>query len=84
MKKTSANNIGKQDYNLIDTPQKLEPLLKKIAKQSDVVIDTETDQLNPIEANIIGISLAFTEGEAYYITVDVLSDSQELKKFNFK
>lgn len=74
-----VNNIGKQDYTLIDTSQKLEPLLKKLAKQSDVVIDTETDQLNPIDANIIGISLAFTEGEAYYITVDVLNNSSELK-----
>lgn len=74
-----VNKIGKQDYSLIDTQQKLEPLLKKLAKQSDLVIDTETDQLNPIDANIIGISLAFTEGEAYYVTVDVLNGSQELK-----
>ncbi len=77
--KPISANIGKQNYILIDDAKKLEPLLKKLAKQTEVVIDTETDQLNPIDANIIGISLCFTQGEAYYITADVLQKSEELK-----
>lgn len=72
--------IGKQTYRLIDTQAKLTPLLKALSEQSEVVIDTETDQLNQIEANIIGISLCFKAGEAYYVTSDVLAGSSELKK----
>ncbi|QQS22931.1 DNA polymerase I [bacterium] len=72
-------DIGKQDYQLIDDTSKLVPLLKKLDKQTEIVIDTETDQLNQIEANIIGISLSFKSGEAYYITVEVLNQSKELR-----
>lgn len=76
-----VSEIGEQDYHLIDSQAKLTPLLTLLAKQSEVVIDTETDQLNQIEANIIGISLSFKAGKAYYITADVLEQSDELKSF---
>ena len=75
-----VSKIGKQDYQLLDTQEKLIPLLKTLSKQKEIIIDTETDQLNPIDAQIIGISLCFKEGEAYYITVDVLENSPELKE----
>ena len=72
-------DIGKQEYLLVDTESKLTNLLKDLKKQTEVTIDTETDQLNPIDANIIGISLCFKEGQAYYVTVDVLEKSKELQ-----
>jgi DNA polymerase-1 len=76
---TSSGAIGKQDYQLIESISKLGPVLKKLAKQKEFVIDSETDQLNPIDAKVIGISLCWEEGEAYYVTADVISESKELQ-----
>ncbi len=67
-----AGYVGKQTYVLVDTQEKLKSLLKKLEKQKELAIDTETDQLYPIDANVIGLSLSFKTGEAYYITRAIL------------
>jgi DNA polymerase I len=72
-------NIGKQNYQLIDSVEKLAPVLTKLSKQKEFAVDSETDQLNPIDAQVIGISICWTAGEAYYITAEVLAQSQELQ-----
>lgn len=74
-----VGDVGKQTYTLIDTQEKLEGLLKKLGKQKEFAVDTETDQLYPIDANIIGISISFKTGEGYYITRPVLDESKELR-----
>lgn len=76
---TANSTIGKQDYRLIDTVAKLKPVLKELKKQTEFAIDSETDQLNPIDAKVIGISLCWKEGEAYYVIKDVISQSKELQ-----
>lgn len=78
----SAKNgidIGKQNYTLIDTKAKLDELLKKLSKQKEIVVDTETDQLYPIDAQVIGTSISFKSGEGFYITREILNGSKELK-----
>lgn len=72
-------DIGEQVYTLIDTKQKLEELLKILSKQKEFIVDTETDQLYAIDAQIIGLSLCFKSGEAYYVTREILDASPELK-----
>ncbi len=64
------SEIGKQNYQLIDTEEKLDKLTAKLAKTKELAIDTETDSLNAIDANVIGVSLAFKNGEAYYVPVE--------------
>lgn len=73
------SNIGKQDYQLIDTVKKLSGLLGDLEKQKEFVIDTETDQLDPIVANVIGVAISFKEGQGFYITREVLDESKELR-----
>lgn len=73
-------NIGNQVYTLIDTKEKLEDLLKTLSKQSEIVVDTETDQLYPIDAQVIGTSISFKSGEGFYITREILDSSSELKE----
>lgn len=55
------------DYHLIDTPELRERLLKYLLLQDEVCFDTETDSLEPIEANMIGIAFSYRQGEAYYV-----------------
>lgn len=74
------DGIGKQDYKLVDTQAKLADLLKKLSKVKEITIDTETDQLNPIDAQIIGLSISFKPGLAFYITREMLDTSKELRE----
>jgi DNA polymerase I len=74
-----ASNIGKQVYTLVDTQEKLDKLLVKLKKQKEIAIDTETDQLYPIDAQVIGASISFKIGEGYYVTREMIDSSKALR-----
>lgn len=54
-------------YGLIDTKKKLESLIKKCKKAEVLAIDTETTGLNPMTAQLCGISVSLGEGDGVYI-----------------
>jgi len=54
-------------YQGILTKKELETLLERTSQAEVVAIDTETTSLNYMQAKIVGISLAITSNEAYYI-----------------
>lgn len=54
-------------YETIASKETLEKWLDKIQTQGLVSVDTETDSLNAMEANLVGIALALPSGEAGYI-----------------
>ena len=56
-----------QDYQLIDTIEKLKKFLIECSNQSVISIDCETNSLNAKFADLIGISMSFKEGIACYI-----------------
>lgn len=55
------------NYYLIDNQAKREIFLKKIATKEILVIDTETTSIEPMKAELVGMSFSVTENEAYYI-----------------
>jgi DNA polymerase-1 len=57
------------DYHLVDTPAKLAELIALLSKQTLISVDTETTHVLPRCAEIVGLSFAFTPGEAYYVPV---------------
>ncbi|NQS98497.1 MAG: DNA polymerase I [candidate division Zixibacteria bacterium] len=57
----------KREYYIIDTPEKLADLLRKLQKAEIFAFDTETTSESPMNAELVGLSFSFTEGEAYYI-----------------
>lgn len=57
----------KHDYHLIDTAEKRASLLHYLMKQQEFCFDTETTSVDAYEAEIIGISFCYYEGEAFYI-----------------
>jgi DNA polymerase-1 len=59
----------KHDYHLIDTKEKREHLLEFLLLQDEICVDTETDSLDVIEANIVGFSVCYKKFEAFYIPV---------------
>ena len=56
-------------YTLIDTPEKRDEIAKKLAMAEAFAFDTETTGTDPIVAELVGMSFAITEGEAYYVPV---------------
>ena len=61
--------LKKKDYRTILSKEEFTSLLKEIEQAERVVIDTETDSINPLDANIVGISICVKEGIAHYIPV---------------
>lgn len=57
------------DYQLIDTPELRHRLVKFLLTQDEVCFDTETDNLDAIEANLVGLAFAYQKGEAFYVPV---------------
>lgn len=55
------------DYQAVTNEAQLTALLSKLSQADTIGIDTETTSLNPMEAQLVGISIAFKAGEAVYI-----------------
>jgi DNA polymerase-1 len=63
------NNISNTEhtYFLIDDEEKRMNLLQKLSQQTEVCFDTETTDLETLNAEIVGMSFSFKEHEAFYI-----------------
>lgn len=71
---------GGQDYQLVDSREKLEKLVKALSAAPEIVIDTETAGLNPFEDKLVGVGFCIKPGEAYYVPADLLLSSEEIKR----
>ena len=64
-----VKNIAK-DYKLITNLKDLHNLLDQCYLLDEIAVDTETDSINAVEANLVGISIAIRQGLSYYIPLD--------------
>jgi len=65
-KKNTKTEIN-SSYICISSEEMLQKVLKQAIKSKVVAIDTETTGLDYMDADLVGISLSFKPGEAYYI-----------------
>ena len=56
-----------RDYQLIDTPEKFAALYTELSNITHFSLDTETTGLDPMQADLVGISLSFAERSAFYL-----------------
>ena len=56
-------------YKLVETELELTELNKKLCAQQSVCFDTETTGVDPLQSDLVGLSFAYTEGEAFYVPV---------------
>ena len=68
---TSLDNLATipHTYTLVDTQEKLDELVEKLALAEAFAFDTETTGTDPITAELVGMSFAIEEGVAYYVPV---------------
>ena len=62
-------NDSKSTYQRIDSFDELKLLVEKMMKQEIVAFDTETEGLNALETNIVGISFSWQKGIGYYLPI---------------
>lgn len=66
---TPVSDVGEGKYEQVKSLKDLKALVAKMRKAEWLAVDTETTSLNTLEAELVGISLSFVEGEAYYVPV---------------
>jgi len=57
------------DYHIVNTTPALDELLNRLSAVKSFAVDLETTSLDPMLAQLVGISLSPAPGEAYYIPV---------------
>ena len=60
-------NETKHDYRLITETDDLKRVIEEALCQKEVCIDTETTDLNPLEAALVAISLSWDKGTGYLV-----------------
>ena len=61
--------ISDKNYKLVENEDQIKRFLKHAEEIGELCIDTETNSLDPITAELIGISLSYKIGEACYIPI---------------
>ena len=62
-------NDSKSIYQRIESFEELKLLVEKMMKQEIVAFDTETEGLNALETDIVGISFSWQKGIGYYLPI---------------
>ncbi len=61
-------------YHRVDTPEKLDRLVEDLAAtkgKGGFTFDTETTSVDPMRADLVGLSFSWKEGEAFYVPVNL-------------
>ncbi|NQX92934.1 MAG: DNA polymerase I, partial [Flavobacteriales bacterium] len=68
------------DYEFVESEEQINELLKELANAKEYCFDTETSALDPIEAEMVGMSFSTRVSKAYYVAVNGKEDPV-LKRF---
>ncbi len=74
--KRERKHLETAKYTAIATKAALGDLIGKLKQQPVFALDTETDSLDTLTANLVGLSVSFKSGEAYYIPVGHTNGTQ--------
>ena len=58
-----------EDYRAVDSPEKFEAFLDELRRQPRFSFDTETTALDPLRAELVGMSFCWEPGKAAYLPV---------------
>ena len=57
------------DYTLVDTPEKRRELLARLAQSPEICFDTETTDIDPNLADLVGMAFSLEPKKAFYVPV---------------
>ncbi|MGE0142376.1 MAG: DNA polymerase I [Planctomycetota bacterium] len=64
-------DVGRQDYHIVRTKRELEDLLRTLRDAGTFAVDTETTSLDPMRAEVVGMSFACEDGVAWYVPLNL-------------
>ncbi|MFA5048058.1 MAG: DNA polymerase I [Patescibacteria group bacterium] len=76
-KKVGQDKIGHQNYQLITNQEELKNFLATLKQQKDFCFDTETTNIDPFKAELLGISFCWQAGEAYYLPISLIGKAKK-------
>ncbi len=65
-----VDKVFPSKWSIIDSIQSLHELSEKLNHARCIAFDTESTSTDPMQAELVGISLAYHEGEGYYIPIN--------------
>ena len=65
------------EYKLVDNEEDMKKICQIFLSEKIVVLDTETTSTSPIDAELVGLSFAVKEHEAYYIPIPPQRDKAQ-------
>ncbi len=66
---SSEFDPSEQKYSMLETIEQITDLAKQLKKEKSICFDTETTGIDPITCDLVGISFAIKENEAFYIPI---------------
>jgi DNA polymerase-1 len=60
-------NTENHDYKIVDTKKEIISLVSTMLKQKEFCFDTETTGIDPLIADIVGLSVSYRKSQAYYV-----------------
>ena len=73
-----APDGGEADYRALTDPGEVEDVVARIREAGMVAVDTETTSLNPVRADLVGISLSWAPGQGVYLPLGHVSPAPSL------
>lgn len=71
-------------YTMIRSEEEMMRLCEKLLQEKEVCFDTETTGMDPLLSDLVGLSFAFKEGEAYYVPISADREEANLQAGIFK
>ncbi len=65
------------EYHFTDTAEKRKSLIEVLSHQNSICFDTETTGVNPLKAELVGISFSISAFEAFYVPVPNKKDAAQ-------
>ena len=78
--KNKNEKVDIKKYNCIKTEKQLNDWIQELEKEAVISFDTETTSLNPLEAELLGVSFSYASNKACYIPIKNKSSTTVNKK----
>jgi DNA polymerase-1 len=67
---SSSSSTESTHYQLVNDEEALDQLVEKLKSESEICVDTETTDVRPMWAEMVGIGFAIQSGQAWYIPLN--------------
>lgn len=72
----ASRSMAESIQTIVDTREKLDHMLTRIRDSGRIAIDVETTSTEPLMAELVGIAIAVSESESFYVPVGHASGTQ--------